>query len=101
MAGELYVSPEELKSISDRVREQVSRYKTCYDRIYGEVDNLSTTWKGDANLAFTTQIRGFQADFESMHKLLDKYAEFLTVASHNYQRTENINIDNASKMLTF
>jgi len=100
-SGELFVNPQELEAISGRVTEQVSRYKSCYDRIYGEVDSLSATWKGEANLAFVTQIRGFQGDFESMQRLLDKYAEFLRVAANNYQRTENINIENARLELSF
>lgn len=99
--GELFVNPQELEAISGRVDEQVARYKSCYDRIYSEVESLSTTWTGEANQAFVTQLRGFQSDFESMQKLLAKYAEFLRVAANNYQRTENINIENARMELTF
>lgn len=100
MAGELLVTPQELESTAQRVEEQVSKYKACYDRIYSAVDSLSAHWNGEANQAFAAQIRGFQNDFESMQKLLAKYAEFLRVGGNNYQNAENIIIENARTELS-
>lgn len=100
MSGELLVTPQELEATSQRVDEQVSKYKACYDRIYGAVDSLSAHWSGEANQAFVTQIRGFQNDFEGMQKLLAKYAEFLRVSGNNYQNAENIIIENARTELS-
>ncbi len=99
--GKLFVNPQELEAISGRVDEQVASYRACFDGIYNEVETLKTTWSGEANLAFVAQIEGFKSDFESMQKLLAKYAEFLRVASNNYQRSENINIENARIDLAF
>jgi WXG100 family type VII secretion target len=83
------------------VTEKVARYQACYNRIYAEVDNLATGWTGEASLAFITQIRGFESDFDSMKRLLEKYAEFLKVGGNNYQRSENIIIEEARTRLTF
>jgi WXG100 family type VII secretion target len=99
--GQILVSAQEMVRVAGDVEAQVARYKTNYDRIYNEVDNLSTTWTGEANHAFTTQVRGFQSDFESMRKLLDKYAEFLRMAANNYTRVEQVNINNAATELRF
>lgn len=95
MTGELLVTPQELEAIAQRVEEQTSKYNALYNGIYSDVDSLSNFWIGEASQAFITQIRGFQNDFDSLGKLLMKYAEFLRVAGNNYQNMENINIENA------
>lgn len=98
--GALYVSPEELKSVAEKTAADTARYKANYEKIYTAVESLNSTWQGEANRAFVTQIEGFKNDFESMKRLLDNYSEFLRVTANNYQNAENINIENARVEIT-
>ena len=57
--------------------------------LYERVDQMAMhSWIGKDNLAFTTQIRGYQDDFRQVGMLMQQYSEFLRHAAQSYRRMQ-------------
>ena len=54
---------------------------------------------GADNMAYVTQIKGFQDDFNKMNALMKQYSEFLRTSARTYRETQN-EVINAAKRLT-
>ena len=89
MGLKINVEPTQLESSANRIENQCQTYETNYRQLYSIVDELSQAWKGKDNQSFTPQIKGFEADFIAMKRLMEEYAAYLRKAAKSYRDTQN------------
>lgn len=98
MGNKIVVTPAKLETAATKIEEYVADYKKNYTQIFTEVDAMAANWSGSDNVAFTTQIKGFQDDFQNMEKEMTSYATFLRESAKSYTTTQN-NVETAAKKL--
>lgn len=89
MGIKINVEPSQLETSAAKIESQCQTYASQYRQLYGIVDELSQAWKGKDNQSFTTQIKGFEADFIAMKQLMEEYATYLRRAAKAYRDTQN------------
>lgn len=99
MARIIEVTPEQLDSTAGIIEDLAGDYKTQYDLLYTETNAMASTWNGKDNLAFTEQIAGFKDDFDKMHALMLRYAEFLRNSAKSYRATQDTVTTEARKLV--
>lgn len=98
MGNRIKVEPDKLKSAAQKMDELITNYRATYKSLFDEVDTMATSWKGQDNQAFTTQIKGFQNDFDNMAKAMQEYSEFLKISATNYEKTQQEIVDKARQL---
>lgn len=99
MGNKIVVDPAKLEAAAAKIEERVADYKKTYTQLFSEVDAMSANWQGTDNVAYTTQIKGFQDDFTKMSNLMTEYATFLKNSATSYKTTQS-NVESAAKKLT-
>lgn len=82
------VEPQALEHSAAKIEDQCQAYERTYRRLYQCVDEMRSMWQGKDNLAYVTQIRGFEQDFIQMVRLMRTYAEFLRSSARAYRHTQ-------------
>jgi len=89
MAREWEVTTERLESSANVVEEKTAKFKSEWEKLYSELQNLRTAqWQGIASDTFNSKLEGYRNDFEDMTNVLNSYAEFLKNAASHYRTTE-------------
>lgn len=99
MGNKIVVDPAKLEAAATKIEEYVADYKKTYTQLFSEVDAMSANWQGTDNVAYTTQIKGFEDDFTKMSTLMAEYATFLKNTATSYKQTQS-NVESAAKKLT-
>ncbi len=99
MARKITVTPEQLTSASEKIDSLAADYQKVYMKLYTEIENMKSAWDGADNVAFTTQVQGFEDDFQLMYKLMLEYSEFLKTSAQMYTQTQDDIISQASKLV--
>jgi WXG100 family type VII secretion target len=99
MARSITVDPAKLDSAAQKVDQQSADYERVYKALFSEIEGMQAAWQGADNLAYVTQIKGFQDDFNKMNALMKQYSEFLRTSARTYRETQN-EVINAAKRLT-
>jgi WXG100 family type VII secretion target len=99
MARSISVDPTKLESASAKIDNQAADYERIYKQLFSEVGAMKAAWAGVDNVAYTTQIEGFQDDLQKMTQLMRQYSEFLKQSAKVYRDTQN-EVVNAAKRLT-
>ncbi|MCM1288467.1 MAG: WXG100 family type VII secretion target [Clostridium sp.] len=98
MGKSIMVDPAKLTTAAGNIESKAGEYKKNYQQLYQEVEAMAAAWSDSSNTTFTTQIKGFQDDFENMYLLLLDYSEFLKTAANSYNATKDA-IDSAARKL--
>lgn len=98
MANQIRVTPDELTKAASIVESCADTYMSIYNGINSDVENLASTWQGEANQQYVNQLNGFRNDFENLYNLMNKYATYLRSAATKYQTAED-NIKQAANQL--
>ncbi|MCR8643645.1 WXG100 family type VII secretion target [Paenibacillus sp. N1-5-1-14] len=99
MARKIVVDPAKLETVAKTMDGHSAEYQRLYDQLFNEVKNMGNAWKGQDNVAYTTQIEGFRDDFDNMKKLMEQYSGFLKQSATTYKETQT-DIVSAAKRLT-
>lgn len=92
------VTPEELETCASRMEEDNQSYQNHCSKLFSEVDTLGTVWQGKDNLAFVSQISGFQNDFHQISLLCSEYSDFLRNSAASYRSTSEELADQAMRL---
>lgn len=84
----ILVEPAVLENSASSIETLNDQYREAYQRLYQNVDMLSTAWQGSDNTAFINQINGYKEDFMRISLLLSQYSEFLQSSAHAYRQTQ-------------
>lgn len=94
----IVVEPAFLIQSAKQMEEQIQAYERQYRKMYQEVETMQNSWQGKDNLAYVTQINGFQKDFQQMVILLTQYVQFLKSSAKMYQDTQEERMLQARKL---
>ena len=100
LARRITVTPELLMSASEKIEMLVLDYQKVYTKLYAEIGSMKSAWDGADNVAFTTQVQGFEDDFQLMYKLMLEYASFLRMSAKAYKQTQEDIISAAGGLST-
>ncbi|MCD7905477.1 MAG: WXG100 family type VII secretion target [Clostridiales bacterium] len=100
MANVIRVTPEELENVANQLEGWTDSYNSCYNQILSTASDLSSSWAGEAQQAYLTQINGFEDDFKNLYVLFNQYASFLRTSAKKYSETEATIRDSAKALST-
>ncbi|MFI3326521.1 MAG: WXG100 family type VII secretion target [Clostridia bacterium] len=92
------VTPEELKSASEKLQLLSETYTEIYTQLLGEAESMGTAWQGTDNLAFVDQITGFTEELKTMAEKISYAGQALAQQSNNYTQTQESNITQVKKL---
>ena len=98
--GQIIVDTSRLITVAGQVDTYADTYKRTYEALYKKVDDLKSQSIGKDNDKFTTQIYGFQDDFQRMEKLMRDYAEYLRKSAAALKETEDKLTTEAGRLST-
>lgn len=93
------VTPEELNKAAKLIEDYAGDYQKQYRELYSSAEEMSSLWKGKDNTAYINQIRGFEDDFDKMHKLMNDYVNFLRTSAGAYKKTQENIAGDAAKLV--
>lgn len=99
MARKIVVDPAKLNSVSQKMDGMVADYVKQYTLLFSEVEGIGAAWQGKDNLAFVSQIKGFEDDFLKMKEITNEYSQFLKKSAEKYTTTQN-SLETSAKKLT-
>ncbi len=83
------VEPERLEACAMRISDETQEYQRTYTQLFEAVDRMKAGWEGKDNVAFTNQIRKYEADFRQMTVLCMQYSEFLRNSARAYREMQD------------
>lgn len=89
MADYVEVNTDILQSDINQLNEHLNRIESQLSQMYGQVEELNTLWKGQANAAFSTQFRQDNETMKDVISELKKYSESLSQARVKYDKCED------------
>ena len=98
MARTITVDPARLESAASKMDSQAADYERIYKQLFSEVDGMAAAWQGTDNVAFTSQIKGFEDDFQKMAALMREYSDFLKKSAAAYRNTQEEIINQARRL---
>ncbi len=82
------VDPAKLEAAASKIDTHYADYERTYKQLFSEVEGMAAAWQGKDNEAYTTQIKGFEDDFQKMVALMKEYAEFLRKSAAAYRSAQ-------------
>lgn len=85
----IVVEPAILEQTASMMEQLNVQYNQNVSALYEGVDMLAQSWQGKDNLAFTSQIKGFDQDLRQISSLCAQYIEFLRTSANAYRSTQS------------
>lgn len=82
------VTPEALDSAAKRIETTAGDYQTQYKAFYTLIDELNSTFTGEAYDAFKQKVGEFEDDFNKMWSEMNEYSTFLGNSATAYRNTQ-------------
>ena len=71
MAGQIRLTPDQMRQRSGEVRTQGETFGGVIDRMQGIINELRTEWEGQASERFEDQFTRLKPSFQQMRELID------------------------------
>jgi len=94
MAGQIRMTPEQMRQRAGEVRVQGETFQGVIDRMQNLINELQTEWEGQASRAFAEQFERLKPSFNDMRRLIDDIAGQLDSTAN---AVEQLDQDIASK----
>jgi Uncharacterized protein conserved in bacteria len=101
MASAIKVNHNKLEAAAKEIDVYVGLHKGEMKKASGEVDTLSTSWKGDDAIQFRvnwSRVDDKGSTSEEMIKALTDYAEFLHFSAQKYKKVQTDAINRANRI---
>ena len=85
----IIVEPALLENAASLMEQLNTEYHQNVSALYEGVDLLAESWQGKDNLAFTSQIKGFDQELREIYALCTQYIEFLRASARAYRDTQS------------
>ena len=100
MTGNLRVTPEKMITTSTQFQQSDSDVNTLTQNMMAIVNQLSTTWAGEAATEYYNKLKGLEADMQKLHKMIQEHTTDLQDMAKAYQDAEKANLQTASSLKT-
>lgn len=84
----IQIDTARLGGTGSTIRSTVEQMRDSVQRLYSEMAELDTLWKGPANAAFAAQFRQDQQQMEEICQALQGYAQDLETAKTEYEKCD-------------
>ena len=95
----IMVEPLKLESTASKISSNINEYQSIYNKLFQEVDLMSSSWQGEDNIAFTSQIRGYEEDFKKIQILCEQYSDFLRNSARAYRNMQEELVNQAKQLI--
>ena len=86
---QITVEVGQVENCANKIEEMANSYKQAYNQLFDEVDLMKNSWSGKDNQAFSTQIAGYEDDFNQLYILIYQYIEFLRASAKAYKQLQD------------
>ena len=100
MTGNLRVTPEKLICTATQFSQSDNTVNTLTNQMMDIVNQLNSTWAGEAATGFYTKLKGLQGDMQKLHKMIQEHTTDLNDMAKTYQQAEKENVQTASALKT-
>ena len=100
MTGNLRVTPEKMISMSTQFAQSDTTVNNLTSQMMDIVNQLNSTWAGEAATGFYEKLRGLQGDMQKLHKMIQEHTADLNDMAKTYQQAERENVQTASALKT-
>ncbi len=94
----IVVEPQILESSANTMDDYTTQYRMQIQKLYQEIEVMSSAWQGSDNVAFVNQIHGYHNDFLKIAALLTQYIEFLRSTARAYRQTQAELVSQATRL---
>lgn len=98
MTGNLRVTPEKMITTSTQFQQSDSTVNTLTQNMMAIVNQLSTTWAGEAATEYYNKLKGLEADMQKLHKMIQEHTTDLQDMAKTFQEAEKANLQTASAL---
>lgn len=100
MTGNLRVTPEKMISVSGQFGQSDSKVNSLTQSMMDIVNQLNSTWAGDAATGYYTKLKGLDGDMQKLHKMIQEHTTDLQDMARTYQEAEKANLQTANALKT-
>lgn len=97
MAGKIRVSTRELRNRANELENLNEKFHQEVMKLRQDETNLNSSYEGDAQKKFHEQFTLDVEKFDKFYTMIQQYIVQLRSDADQYDRTENINVDIASR----
>jgi WXG100 family type VII secretion target len=88
MTGTLRVTPEKLISTAQSFSASAGNVQNLTASMLSTIDNLNSTWAGEAATAYYTKAHGLQESINKMVRMINEHSTDLQAMAQAYQEAE-------------
>ena len=88
MAGQIRLTPEQMRQRSAEVRVQGETFQDVINRMQNIINELQTEWEGQASRAFADQFNRLKPAFNDMRQLIDDIGTQLDATANAVERLD-------------
>lgn len=100
MTGNLRVTPEKMITASTQFQQSNTDVKNLTQNMMDIVNQLSTTWAGEAATEYYNKLKGLEPDMQKLHKMIQEHTTDLQDMAKTFQEAERANLQTASALKT-
>lgn len=100
MTGNLRVTPEKMISVSGQFQQSDSAVNNLTRSMMDIVNQLNSTWAGEAATGYYNKLKGLEPDMQKLHKMIQEHTTDLQDMAKAYQDAEKANLQTASALKT-
>jgi len=100
MTGNLKVTPEKMISMSTQFGQSDTTVNNLTTQMMNIVNQLNSTWAGEAATAYYNKLKGLQGDMQKLHKMIQEHTTDLSDMAKTYQQAEKDNLQTANALKT-
>ena len=100
MTGNLRVTPEKMISVSTQFGQSDTTVSNLTAQMMDIVNQLNSTWAGEAATGFYAKLKGLQADMQKLHTMIQEHTTDLNDMAKTYQQAEKDNVQTATALKT-
>lgn len=100
MTGNLKVTPEKMISMATQFGQSDTTVNNLTQQMMNIVNQLNSTWAGEAATGYYNKLKGLQGDMQKLHKMIQEHTTDLNDMAKTYQQAEKDNIQTANALKT-
>lgn len=98
MTGNLRVTPEKMITTSTQFQQSDSTVNNLTQSMMAIVNQLSTSWAGEAASEYYGKLKGLEGDMQKLHKMIQEHTTDLQDMAKTFQEAEKANLQTASAL---
>lgn len=98
ISGNIRVTPQELRNASTQLGQSDTSVSNLTQQMMDIVNQLNSTWAGEAANTYYNKLRGLQGDMTKLHKMVNEHVTDLVDMANTYEQAENTNTQTAESL---